>query len=74
VLVTHDLAEAARVADRVLVMTARPGRVRAFVEFQSSRVQRLGGDAGSVRLVEAAHLLLAAAMSPRPDAGVLTPD
>lgn len=36
VLITHDLSEAISVADRILVLTSRPGRVKAVMEIQFS--------------------------------------
>jgi NitT/TauT family transport system ATP-binding protein len=40
VFVTHDLDEAILLADIVIVMTARPGRVKDIVEVPFSRVER----------------------------------
>jgi NitT/TauT family transport system ATP-binding protein len=40
VLVTHDLAEAITLADRVLVLTRRPGRVRASYDISIPRPRR----------------------------------
>ena len=40
VLITHDLSEAISVADRILVLTSRPGRVRTILEID------FGPDAG----------------------------
>lgn len=40
ILITHDLSEAISVADRILVLTSRPGRVRTILEID------FGPDAG----------------------------
>lgn len=44
VLVTHDIEEAARIADRVVVLTHRPARVKADIEIPIARNDRLEGD------------------------------
>ena len=38
--VTHNLEEAARLADRIVVLSRRPGRVREIVTIPLTRVER----------------------------------
>jgi NitT/TauT family transport system ATP-binding protein len=53
ILVTHDLREAALLSDRVLVMSARPGRIIAerIVELPRPRTLAMSYDPYSVALV-----------------------
>ncbi len=49
IFITHDLVEAITLADRVVIMTARPGRIKADREIQLSRprsVFRIQAEAG----------------------------
>jgi NitT/TauT family transport system ATP-binding protein len=45
VYVTHNLEEAVRLADRIVVLSRRPGRVREVVTIPMTRGERGGGDA-----------------------------
>jgi NitT/TauT family transport system ATP-binding protein len=49
VYVTHNLEEALRLADRVLVLSRRPGRVKATVAVEIPRAER-PGESGQARL------------------------
>jgi NitT/TauT family transport system ATP-binding protein len=40
IFVTHDVAEAVHLADRVAVMSARPGRIKTIVETSFDRTDR----------------------------------
>lgn len=54
VLVTHDIEEAAQLADRVLVLTDRPGRIRDEVRLRVPRPR----DATHPEVVRAVHHIL----------------
>lgn len=51
ILVTHDIEEAVRIADKVIVLTHRPARVKAEIEIPVPRAERLVEGAASVQLI-----------------------
>ena len=40
VYVTHNLEEAVRIADRIVVLSRRPGRIREVVDIPMTRAER----------------------------------
>jgi len=61
VLVTHSVSEAVRMADRIVVMTARPGRVAQLipVDLPRPRPASLSGDPTAARIDAATRAALA---------------
>jgi NitT/TauT family transport system ATP-binding protein len=55
--VTHDVREAVYLADRVVVMTARPGRIKAMVETRLSPTARRHELLESAELIEKANAI-----------------
>jgi len=51
VLVTHDIEDAVRVSDKVIVLTNRPAKVKGELSITVPRSQRLSDDPSSVRLI-----------------------
>ena len=50
--ITHDLAEAVLLADRILVCTARPGRIKSTIEVDLERPRRIAELQGNPRYHE----------------------
>jgi ABC-type nitrate/sulfonate/bicarbonate transport system ATPase subunit len=57
ILVTHDVAEAAQLADRIFLLSARPARIIAEVPAHKPRGARSAQDIAAVRTEVAARLL-----------------
>jgi NitT/TauT family transport system ATP-binding protein len=71
ILVTHSVEEAVFLADRVVVLTPRPGHVRTIFDVNIPRPRSLGHDAHRLdlaRLSAQLHELLLAAVTPTPEA------
>lgn len=60
VYVTHNLDEAVRLADRIVVLSRRPGQVRATVELKKPRAERRPGDPDLARDAERLWALIRA--------------
>ena len=49
ILVTHDVEDAIRIGDKIIVLTQRPARVKTEIEIPIPRTERLRGGASIVR-------------------------
>jgi NitT/TauT family transport system ATP-binding protein len=59
-LVTHDIDEAARLADRILLLSARPARILAEVPIAIARRQRTSHDVAAIKATVERRLATAA--------------
>jgi NitT/TauT family transport system ATP-binding protein len=64
-LVSHDIKEVAYMADRIVVLSANPGRVRTVVENRAPRPRDYHSP-GSIRLVDELHEIITGTEMPEP--------
>ncbi len=74
-MITHDLAEAVRLSDRVLVMAAAPGRIVSRLDFDEPATRRDDGwiHASTARLLTRPEVRASFGLPPAVAAGIASP-
>ena len=51
ILVTHDIEEAVRIGDKIIVLTQRPAQISAVIDIPIPRDQRLNGGGNTIEML-----------------------